>query len=408
MAIERLEYIRGKKDRELAKLLQELIRIPSWVPDDPSEEELKWTQNENHLVDYIEEWLKTHTTLEVERQKLAYGRFNLIATKGKPTMILLGHLDTVRPSEGAPYDQLAAEIHEGKIWGRGAADMKSGLASVMQAVEMTPDANNLMVVFYADEEYDFLGMKAFVDKYSWLRPKVIISADGSDFKFGHGCRGLIELRGRIIGETGHPASGSGKNAIWGTYEGLAELRRYLETFDHPVMGKPSFNLAYQLGGAKLPESIVEGNYVAKVGQAGNVVPDINEFVIDIRPSSPDLTLDKVVEVLEAYFADKRFAYETIQARHNLGAWYSDIKSLEEYVAVVKEAFGQDSIELENLKKSGYLDLQMLWEATGRPLAFMVGAGKHNMAHSPMENIEIDALARGRDVFVELLKHHSKN
>lgn len=405
MAIERLDDIKNSKDKELAELLQRLIQIPSWVPDDPSEENLKWKQNENSLVEFIEDWLKTHTSLQTERQELAFGRFNLIASKGEPTMIILGHTDTVRPSEGAPYDQLAGEIHNGRIWGRGAADMKSGLASVMQALEMVPDADNIMVVFYADEEYDFLGMKAFVDSYSSLRPKVIVSADGSDFKFGHGCRGLIELRGRVTGVTGHPASGRGMNAIWATYEGMVELKKYLETFDHPIMGKPSFNLAYQLGGAKLPDSM-RGNYLNNVGQAGNVVPDINEFVLDIRPSSPDLTLDRVVAVLQSYFADKGYGYETVQARHNLGAWYTEITDLEEYVEVVRQSFGVGSVKFENLKKTGYLDLQMLWEATDRPLAFMIGSGQHGMAHSPDEHIEIDALSKGRDAFVSLLKHHS--
>jgi hypothetical protein len=45
-------------------------------------------------------------------------------------------------------------------------------------------------VFYADEEYQFLGMKIFLEEYSLFRPKMLISADGSDLKIGHACRGL--------------------------------------------------------------------------------------------------------------------------------------------------------------------------------------------------------------------------
>ena len=279
---------------ELVALLQDLVRIPSWVPDDPS---LKTRQNENGVVDYLEKWLRTNTNLEIQRQPLEYGRNNLIAAKGNPDLVFLAHTDTVQPSENAPYDQLAAEIHDGKIWGRGTTDMKSGIASMVQALSLSPNADNVWMFLYADEEYNFLGMKALVKEYGNLKPELIVSSDGSDLNIGHGCRGLIELRARTKGETGYPAEGTGNNAIWGSFEALSQLREYLDTFEHPIMGKTSFNVAHILGGAMVKDSISERGRLQQVGQAGNVVPDVAEFVIDIRPSSPDLNLESIIGVL---------------------------------------------------------------------------------------------------------------
>jgi acetylornithine deacetylase/succinyl-diaminopimelate desuccinylase-like protein len=153
-------------------------------------------------------------------------------------LVFLGNTDTVQPSENARYDQLGAGIHNGKIWGRGTTDMKSGIAAMLQALSLTPDAQNTWMFLYADEEYDFLGMKALVSEYSDIRPELMVSSDGSDLKLGHGCRGLIEFRARVTGETGHPARGTGNSAVWGSVEGLKELTEYLEKYKHPIMGEP--------------------------------------------------------------------------------------------------------------------------------------------------------------------------
>ena len=168
----------------------------------------------------MEGWLKTNTDFDITKQKLDGGRYNLIASKGNPDLVLLGHTDTVAPSEGAKYDQMAAEIHDGKVWGRGSTDMKSGIASVLQALSLSPDTKNVWAMFYADEEYDFLGMKGLIKDYSDIKPKLLVSADGSDLEIGHGCRGLIEFRARVKGVSGHPAHGNGINAINGVFTGM--------------------------------------------------------------------------------------------------------------------------------------------------------------------------------------------
>ncbi len=391
-----------ERDHELIALLQNLIRIPSWVPDDPS---LKTRQNENGMVDYLEEWLRSNTNLEIQRQSLEYGRNNLIAAKGSPDLIFLAHTDTVQPSENAPYDQLAAEVHDGKVWGRGSTDMKSGIASMVQALSLVPHANNIWMFLYADEEYDFLGMKALAKEYGNLKPELIISADGSDLNIGHGCRGLIEFRARIKGETGHPAKETGNNAIWGSFGALSQLSEYLSTFEHPIMGKTSFSVAYFLGGAMIKDSISERGRLQKVGQAGNVVPDVAEFVIDIRSSSPDLNLDGVVGVLSQGIRSLNLGFEVVERTHNLGAWFTDKEQINDYIQVTQAVLGKPVI-LDNPGKSGYLDLQMFWDTVGRPPAFMFGGGIGNTAHTPSEHIPIENLIKERDFFSKVLEKHS--
>lgn len=391
-----------ERDGELVALLQDLVRIPSWVPDNPS---LKTQQNENGVVDYLEKWLRTNTNLEIQRQSLEYGRNNLIAAKGNPDLVFLAHTDTVQPSENAPYDQLTAEIHDGKIWGRGATDMKSGIASMVQALSLSPHVDNVWMFLYADEEYDFLGMKALVEAYGDLKPELIVSSDGSDLNIGHGCRGLIELRARIKGGTGHPAKGTGNNAIWGSFEALSQLRKYLDKFEHPIMGKTSFNVAHILGGAMVKDSISERGRLQQVGQAGNVVPDIAEFVVDIRPASPDLNLESVIGVLGQGVNELNLGFDVIERTHNLGAWFTEKEQIEDYVQVAQAVLGK-SVLLDNPGKSGYLDLQMFWDKVGRPPALMFGGGVGKTSHTPAEHIPIENLIKERDFFLKVLEKHS--
>lgn len=404
MSIENIDQIYSKTDRDLVILLQNLIRIPSWVPQEPDEAKLK--QNENNVVDFLEKWIKDNTNLTVKRQRLDGGRFNLIASNGKPDLLFLGHTDTVMPSSNSPYGQLDAEIHDGKIWGRGSTDMKSGIASMLQAISLTPEAKNIWAIFYADEEYDFLGMKALVKDYSDLRPKLIVSSDGSDLTIGNGCRGLIEFRAQLLGATGHAAKANGINAINGVFESLGDLRKYLDNYNHPVMGSTSMNLAYLLGGQKINDDLQkENDKLQSVGQEGNVIPDIAEFVIDIRPSSPDLTVNNIIKQLETSALKHGCSLINSKIRHQLGAWYTDVSEISEFVKIAKTATARKLINLEKPGESGYLDLQMLWEATGRPKAFMFGGGEGSTAHKPDEHIKIENLIKERDFFYELLIDH---
>lgn len=403
MSIEKFDQITIQKDKELVSLLQDLVRIPSWVEKTKDGKEV----NENMVVDYMEKWLKENTDLQVARQKLDGGRYNLVASKGKPDLIFLAHTDTVAPSEGSKYPQLAAEIHDGKIWGRGTTDMKSGIATMLQALSLSPDTNNVWAMFYADEEYDFLGMKGLIRDYSDIKPKLLVSSDGSNLEIGHGCRGLIEFTARIKGVTGHPAHGNGINAIDGVFASMAGLRKYLDSYKHPVMGGASMNLAYLLGGQEKESSLNKNRLLETVGREGNVIPDIAEFVVDIRPSSPDLTVENILKKLESDVKETGCTIETIKVRHNLGAWYTDLSEIKEFVELAKESTKNSKIGINKPGSSGYLDLQMLWDATGRPKSLMFGGGEGETAHKPEEHIEIDKLIKERDFFKSILEKHTK-
>lgn len=389
------------KDAELVELLRSLIRIPSWVSDDGGK-----SHNENEVVDFLEGWLKANTNLEVIRQPLPDGRFNLIARKGNPDMVWLAHTDTVDPHEGAPYDMFEAQAADGMIWGLGSTDMKSGVAAMIQALKLTPDADNIWLFLYADEELYFLGMENLVKEFSNICPKVLVSSDGSDLKFGYGCRGCIEFRMRVFGESGHPARGTGNSAIWGSTKALIELEEYLAQFTHPVMGRTSFNVAHHFGGATLTGGkSFSGDELVAVGQKGNVVPDINEFVVDIRPATPDLTLDEVLKFLEDKLTSRGLKFKVIDRTHDLGAWYTDPGSLKRYTQIAMQVTGSQQVEMDDPKGSGYIDMQMLWQTVGRPDAFMFGGGFGDTAHTPNEHIAIANLITERNFFQKVLEDY---
>jgi succinyl-diaminopimelate desuccinylase len=151
---------------ELIALTRELIRIPSVVrPDDP-------TATEAAVAAHVEQWLRQEG-FDVAVQTVAPGRPNVLAVYGDrtagPTLLLEGHTDVV--TEGDPgqwtHPPFGADLVEGRIYGRGAADMKSGLAAAMIAAAALKRSGarlggRLVVGALVDEEADMLGVKHLV------------------------------------------------------------------------------------------------------------------------------------------------------------------------------------------------------------------------------------------------------
>src|SRR2546427_5942909 len=150
-------------EAELIELTRDLIRISSVIrPGEPA-------ATEAAVAHHVETWLSKQG-FELEIQAVAPGRPNVIAWLGEkgtgPSLLLEGHTDVV--TEGNPAEwthaPFGAELVDGRIYGRGAADMKSGLAAAMVAavaIKRSAAALNgrLVVGALVDEEGDMLGVK---------------------------------------------------------------------------------------------------------------------------------------------------------------------------------------------------------------------------------------------------------
>jgi len=148
---------------ELIALTRDLIRIPSVVrPGDP-------VATEAAVAEYVERWL-TKEGLSVEVQPVAAGRPNVLGWIGEPsagrTLLLEGHTDVVTEGDPAAWTHppFAADVTDGRIWGRGAADMKGGLAAAMIAAAAIKRSGArfqgaLVVGALVDEEGDMIGAR---------------------------------------------------------------------------------------------------------------------------------------------------------------------------------------------------------------------------------------------------------
>lgn len=351
------------------ELTKKLISIPSWVDQET---------NEITVGQFIFDYLKSNSKLTIQKQILSDGRFNVIARNSEAIdTLVVGHIDTVQPSQSWTKKPANPVIENGLLYGLGSSDMKSGIAVMLDIAANSKLEENAMFLFYVDEEYDFLGMKEFVKKYKGkLSPKQIISLDGSDLAVTNACRGLIEVEVTIKGRSGHAARPeNGVNAISKSYLIINNLTNWLGNYVSQDLGPTSVNLAYINGGQFKGES--ENQLV--LGKQGNIIADTCRFVLDIRPSRPELTAQKVIDFITA--EAKKFNVSVFKAtiRHDLGSWLTPTEQID---------LGVQKLPFRPVGKTGYIDVQMLWQNFYQVPCFTVGAG-NAMAHKPDEYVEVD-------------------
>ncbi|QQR89161.1 MAG: succinyl-diaminopimelate desuccinylase [Myxococcales bacterium] len=207
-----------------------------------------------------------------------------------PKIALVGHLDTVRTQHDGP-----ARIEGERLYGAGSADMKSGLAVMIELAERLDLSNlpaELYLVFYEREEgpFDENILGPMIDEFEVLRSlDLAICLEPSDNKLQLGCTGSVHATLVFEGRTAHSARPwQGDNAIVKAAPVLAEL------------------------GAREPvEKIIDGLLyrdvlsptMAKGGRSRNIVPDIFEVNVNFR-FAPGRTPTDVVKELESIVAGR--------------------------------------------------------------------------------------------------------
>lgn len=348
---------------DLLALTAELVDISS----------VSW--EESAIADRIETELRAVSGLVVDRVG-----DNVVARTelGRSARVVLaGHTDTV-PANG----NQAARLEGDRLYGLGSADMKSGLAVMLDLARTMPEpAVDVTYIFYAREEiaFEHSGLR----ELAAARPELL---DGDVALLGEptggaieaGCQGTMRVRVRLRGERAHPARPwMGRNAIHRLAPVLDSLARYEAR--RPVLDGCEYREAMQA-------LRVEG------GVAGNVVPDEVEVIVNHR-FAPDRSPAEAEQHVRDVLAPSLAAGDEIEvvdvaAGAAPGLTHPLLRSLIE----------RDGLEVR--AKLGWTDVSF-FAALGIPAANF-GPGDSELAHTAGECVDREQIEQVHRATVGLL------
>jgi acetylornithine deacetylase len=198
--------------------------------------------------------------IDVQVAEAAPGRPNVLGVidmgRPGPALMLCGHSDTVGV-EGmtAPFDPV---VRDGKLFGRGAQDMKGGVASILGAARRLAESprglrGRVIVAIVADEEHASIGADAVVK--DWKADAAVV-AEPTDLAIGVGHKGFewveVETRG-VAAHGSRPDDGVDAILMMGRVLGELEAleRRFIAGPRHPLLGRPSLHASLIGGGREL-------------------------------------------------------------------------------------------------------------------------------------------------------------
>ncbi len=294
-----------------AATLADLVRRPSVNPmgrDLSGPEYL-----EGRVTDYL---VQRFTAAEIAwaRQPVSPGRDNVLArleatVPDAPTILWDAHQDTV-PAEGMTIDPFAPLVRDGRMYGRGACDVKGGMAAMLVALDRlraSPLPRRATVVFSAtvNEEFGFSGARALARLWDDSvtvptdaaarqivvgRPVAAVVAEPTDLELVVQHKGAVRWRIRVRGRACHSAfPEQGSNAIYPAGRVILAIEALATELlarqpDHPC-GPPTLNLGTIRGGAGV-----------------NLVPDLAVLEVERRVlpgESPVAARDEVIARIAA-------------------------------------------------------------------------------------------------------------
>jgi succinyl-diaminopimelate desuccinylase len=279
MAVPQSSHIDGP---DVIALLSRLVSIESCDPPG----------NELPIALMLKDYLQS-AGIVGEVDEFAPGRANLLArlrgTGTKPALVFSAHLDTV-PTGREPWEDLpfSGAVRGGRVYGRGAADMKSGLAAMLVAFlsiakQKEPLAGDLVLAFSAGESSSCVGAKRIVERGELANAGALLVGEPTSLSIVTAEMAVLWARFSTRGTTGHVSGGGGDNAITRLIKFLPTLAEVqLPSPDHPLVPKPTLCIGTIAGGSAI-----------------NITPDYCQADVDIR-LRPGTSLQSVVECLRQH------------------------------------------------------------------------------------------------------------
>ena len=388
---------------ELVAFTQALVRTPSVVrPGDPN-------ASERRVAELVARRLR-EAGLSVTRQAAAPRRPNVIGLwtgQGPgPCLMFEGHTDVVTPGDPAEWTDhpFSGRLRDGRLYGRGAADMKGGLAAGIMATVAIARAGvrlpgRILVGALADEETDMLGVKRFLRSRFARQVDAAIICEPQQNELCLEQKGVAWVKVIVRGKMAHGCMPeAGANPVAGL-AWMAEAARGLEAGYRRVLGRNRL-----LGDASVTPTIVRSPLAGEPQR--NVIPSAAEMMLDVR-LIPGLTPTRVLRDLRALCA--RLA----QLRHGLRARLEVVEPPRpstrlERRAPIARAVARAYREVVGRPPTfggvpGTTDGTLLM-ARGRIPCVVFGPGSRTIPHQVNEYVEVEALVEAARVYAVAAVH----
>lgn len=374
-------------EREEIQLTRTLVGIDSTDPG----------ALEGEIGAFVAEWLEENTPAQVSWEPVADGRANVVArlpgASGAHKLVYICHMDTVPVGEGWTKDPFAGTVEGGRLYGRGACDMKAGLAAGMLAFRniarrQAESKYDFLFIATVDEEGVMTGGEqavrdGLVDASSW-----VLDAEPTDGRIRVAHKGKTWFELSAHGKTCHASTPQlGSDAIAAMAELIVRVRAKLAALPaHPELG---------------PSTATFG--VIRGGWNPYIVPDRCEATLDLR-LTPPLTNEASIALVEEAIAEAGAAVPGVRFASVVTARRPAIEKDEDSFLLKKLRAATAAVTGAELPVDffpGYTDTAVIAALTGCRDCMSFGPGSLAQAHRPDEFVPCEEITRSVAVMTQL-------
>ncbi|SFG70405.1 M20 family metallopeptidase [Sporolactobacillus nakayamae] len=373
-------------EKGLIRFLQRLVQTNSENPPG----------NEQSVAQIITDELY-HSGIDTVKQTVEDNRFNVIAVRegmDKEKLLFNGHMDTVLCGDVERWNDppLSGTIIGDKMFGRGSADMKGGLAAQIFAFKALVCSGilfkrGMMLTAVVDEEVGFKGTQALIDDH-WIDDCVYgVVAEPSSLHIADCLKGGIEFTLRVYGRSAHTGVAStGDNAVISMTRMIGAIEKYsnrLKRRQHPLLGSPTCNIGR-----------IEGGYGV------TLVPEFCDMAFDrqLLPGEQIAEVDYEIKDLLHQTASEFGIHMDLVRTQSFPAWQlshdADVTHL--LHGAYKQLYGRPAAYTGF---NGYSEVELL-ARHGLP-SLIFGPGDLAVAHAPNEYISLKQVIEAAKVYALL-------
>lgn len=374
---------RGKKS---IALLKEILAIPS----------VNGADNEGAVAEFIANYLK-EKHIDAFVQQIDETHANIIAKlegKSSETVVWNGHLDTVPYGNTEEWntDPSIPVEKNGRIYARGASDMKSGLAAMVYLLGEIGESGEkpeqtILFLGTCDEEKSGLGAEKILEEIGLSSGSLLLIGEPTGCKLGVAQKGCIWAQLNISGKTSHGAyPEEGYNAVEYGMKIVCRIKKWVTEYEHRVLGTATAQV-----------TMIQG------GIASNMTPDFAEILLDIR-TVPGISAEDVEkkikkicrEEVEETNGEVKFEVRIKNARRAI-----EIAEEERWLKEFKAYLKQNGAETEEIGINYFTDASILTKKESEIPVLLFGPGEPRLAHKPNEFVELEKYEKYIEILGEI-------